>query len=130
MLVCDNIKERRKHQRVVACNNAFTGLGPNSVKIGKIIDISRGGLAFQNAEQKTKFFESAELSIIVNDDDLNINQVPFKFQAKMISVTDISKRNPFNFTKARRFAVEFQDLSDLQIFWLDYFIKNHTLSEV
>jgi hypothetical protein len=30
----------------------------------------------------------------------------------------------------RRFSVVFEALSDYQIFWLDYFIRNHTLCQV
>ena len=130
MLICENIEERRKHKRFKAKNNTFTGFGPNSVKIGQIIDISRGGMAFRNTDPRTRFFQFAELSLIVDDVALNINQVPFKFPSKMISVSDFSTRNPFNFIKVRRYAVEFQNLSELQLFWLDYFIKNPTLCEV
>ena len=130
MLICENIEERRKHKRSKAREYTFTGFGPNSVKIGQIIDISRGGMAFQNTDPRTKFFQFAELSLIVDDEALNINQVPFKFPSKMVSVSDLSIRNPFNFIKVRRYSVEFQNLSELQLFWLDYFLKNHTICEV
>ena len=130
MLLSKKFEERRLNNRFKARPNIFVGIGPNSVKIGQILDIGRGGLAFKSTDQKTRFFQSAELSIIVDDDELNINVVPFKFSAKMVGVTDISSRNPFNFNKARRFSVKFDDLSDYQTFWLDYFIRNHTISEV
>ena len=130
MLICENIEERRKHKRFKAKGNTFTGYGPNSEKIGQIIDISRGGVAFRNTEPRTKFFQFAELSLIFDDAALNINQVPFKFPAKMVAVSEFSNRNPFNFIKVRRYSVEFQNLSDHQLFWLDYFIKNHTMGEV
>lgn len=130
MRLSENFEERRKHHRYKVRANVFAGIGPSSVKIGQILDVSRGGMAFKSTDQKTKFFQSAELSIIVDDEELNINVVPFKFKAKMVAVTDMSNRNPFNFNKARRFSVEFEELSDYQIFWLDYFIRNHTISEV
>ena len=130
MLICENIEERRKHKRFRARENTFTGFGPNSVKIGQIIDICRGGMSFRNTEPRTKFFQFAELSLVFDDAALNITQVPFKFPAKMVSVSEFSNRNPFNFIKVRRYSVEFQNLSELQFFWLDYFIKNHTIGEV
>ena len=130
MQICENLSERRKQTRYMARNNTFIGFGSNSMKIGKILDISRGGIAFQNTQPRTKFFEFAELSLIVDDESLNIQQVPFKFPSKMVSVSDMPSKNPFNFIKVRRYAVEFQNLSELQLFWLDYFIKKHTICEI
>jgi hypothetical protein len=130
MLLSEKCEEFRRHPRFKVRSDVFVGIGPNSIKIGQLLNVSRGGMAFKSNDQKTRFFQAAELSIIVDDNELNINVVPFKFKAKMVSVTDISNRNPFNFTKMRRFSVVFEALSDYQIFWLDYFIRNHTLCQV
>jgi len=44
--------ERRVYKRYNASDGAFAAISPNSFKLGQILNISRGGLAFQYIETK------------------------------------------------------------------------------
>lgn len=44
--------ERRKHKRFQVPFGAFAVLGPHSTKVGRIMDISMGGLTFRHIDRK------------------------------------------------------------------------------
>jgi len=118
--------EQRAHDRYKAKPGVLAVLGPFSKKMGQVIDISKGGLAFHYKNGVVEVQEDAyELSILF-DDSNGMNHRPFKFSASI--VTDFEVENEVQFSNAviRRCGMQFADLTYYQKTWLDECIQNHT----
>ncbi len=120
------LAERRKARRFNAIDGSYTVFDPNSAKLCNIIDISAGGLSFILKDNKPFPDEHVEIAILFKDSKINLDEIPFKFQTKIISDLAVSKGLPFKFGSKRRCSMEFKKLSYYQIFWINYFIKHHT----
>lgn len=120
--------ERRKHKRFQAQDGALAVLKPSwpdSTRLGQIIDISRGGLAFRCIAGEARSNRSSELSIIFADHGFHLD----KLTIKTISDFETAKM-PFASMTPRRRSVQFEELTHKQVSQLGYFIRNHTTGEV
>jgi hypothetical protein len=118
--------ERRKHKRFKVQNGAFAVLGappwPHSTKVGQIIDMSMGGLAFSYIAEQEPSNGSFELGIFLADNSFRLRKIPFE------TISDLEiKKGPFNSITMRRSGVQFGELTPNQISQLKYFIRNHTI---
>ena len=114
-------KERREYQRFRVQEGTFAVFGPDSNKIGQIIDISMGGLAFHymSGEEPNG---SKELNIFLAESSFYLRKIPFR------TVWDQDTRQvPFSSIDIRRCGVEFGSLSEAQSSQLESFIDDHTL---
>jgi hypothetical protein len=93
--------------------------------MGKIIDISEGGLAFRYINTEDKTSGPCELDIFLSDGNFYLNKVPFK------NISDVEMDNVPSLAsiRTRRSGVQFGELTQSQIFDLEYFIQNHTVGE-
>ncbi len=119
------VVERRRHKRFLAVDGAYAAVRPQYDKIGQIIDISRGGLAFSYMVSDSQEQESSELDIFLIGDDFHLDKVPFK----MVSDQEIPERLCPGSLKMRRCAVQFGELTQRQIFQLEDFILSYTVCE-
>ena len=117
------IVERRKHKRFQVEDGAFAVLTPHFAKVGQIIDMSMGGLAFSYIAEQEPSNGSFELDIFLTDHSFYLEKVP----VKTISDFEIANEVAYSFTTTRRCGVEFGDLTLNQISQLEYFIRNHTI---
>lgn len=125
------IVEGRKHKRFRVQDGAFAVAGmpphPRCIPPGQIVDVSRGGLAFQYvAGEEEGSNGSFELVILVANNNFHSDKVPFE----TISDFEIANEVPFSSITMRRRGVQFGKLTDKQISQLDYFIRNHAIGEV
>ena len=101
--------ERRKHKRVKVGGGVFAILGEDSRAMGRIIDISKGGLAFNYNGSGIESLDVSELSLLFADENTtNISHSLLKFKSRLVSdqATRINGRlNPLK----RRCAVQFDD---------------------
>ncbi len=117
--------ERRRHKRFRAQEGAFVGLGNHRIKLGEIIDISKGGLAFRYIDIGDRPIGTFELDISFKKTGFRLEKVP----AKTISDLVITKDFPYSSTKMRRQGVQFGELTVKQITLLDHFISEYTIAE-
>ena len=119
--------EQRAHKRFKAQAGSLAVLGPKSKKMGQIIDISKGGLAFHYKNGVVEEPDDAyELSILFDDRD-NITHRPFKFNASIVSDFEVENQVQFSTAVIKRCGVQFDDLTYYQQTWLDECIRNHTV---
>ncbi len=116
--------ERRKNRRFKAVEGAYAAVSPNSHKLGQILDISMGGLAFKyidtsNGESKKE--QSPEETIFLSSMGYYVGDLPFK----TISDYEVTNAPSFSSMKVRKRHVQFSDLSFKQLFDLDYYLKNN-----
>jgi hypothetical protein len=125
-----SVEERRKHKRFQIKTKTYAAFfGPDSNrKIGEIINMSSGGMAFRylNYEQQPYGVifsdKPVELDIFWHGDGYSMGTVPIK----TISDSVISKISPFSFIAMRRCRMKFTKLTPYQKLQLEHFIKNHS----
>ena len=117
-------KERRRHKRYPACDGAFAAISPNSYKLGQIINISRGGIAFQyiNSERPTLNHDIEETHIFLSSKGHYVQGIP----VKQVSDYAVPNTNPYSTLNMRQCAVQFGEMSMEQIINLDNYILNNT----
>lgn len=130
MIVKSNFVEQRKHNRIIIKEGAFVEfykprlfkLGkPRIVKSASIIDISKGGLAFQYIDRDMWPLDFFEFSISKTDDKIKIDDVQFK------AVSDFSVSRLSNSKFTRRRSVKFEKLTSTQKTLLFQLIQNQTI---
>ena len=125
-----DIKEiqRRKYKRYMVQDNVFAvfRLWPNSSSLVNIVDISRGGFAFDFVGMDEISQDRFELDIFVSGDGRRLGKIPFK----IISETAKAKKDRFYSFVQRRFGARFDDLSDSKALQIDSFINNHKVDLV
>ncbi len=116
-------KKFRKHSRFSAQEDAFIILGN---KVAKIMNISRGGLAFEYLSENDKNEEDSQLDIFLSENGYHISGIPCKVvYDKPVSRPYIYQTFSQAFT-ARQCGVQFGKLSRKKSVQLYSFLKNHT----
>ena len=115
--------ERRRNKRFQVPSSAFAGLGPYFGKVGRILDVSMGGLAFRyiGLEEPNG---STNLDIFMNDLDFNLRNVPFKTISDFPVITDGRTA-----VTLRRRGVQFGKLTPQQKDAVEDFIEEHAIGE-
>jgi len=121
--------ERRKNRRFKAVEGAYAAISPNSHKLGQILDISMGGLAFKyidtsNGENKKE--QSPEETIFLSSMGYYVGDLPFQTVADY----EVTNAPSFSSMKVRKRHVQFTDLSFKQLFDLDYYLKNNVAEPI
>jgi len=119
------VADKRKHTRFRPQDLAFAAFRSHAMKIGDIIDISRGGLAFCYISNGDQVTESGELEIFVAKYGFHLEKVPFT----TISDFELPNEIPTSSIIMSRCGVQFGELTKTQVSQLGYFIQNHTVGE-
>jgi hypothetical protein len=117
--------ERRKHKRFQVQNGAFVILTPPDTKVGRIMDISMGGLAFHYVGRADPSNKSTKLSIFSGDCSFYLYKVPC--ETILDSRAYVSHSAPISI---RRCSVQFGELTHNQVSRLEHFIQDYTANEV
>ena len=119
------LDERRQQKRFRAQEGAFAALVAQESRLGQIKDISIRGLSFRYIDSHEKLENADALKIILGDEGLYLDNVPFK------KISDFEIENEFSFSriKMRQIGLEFGDLTPGQRDRLNRFIKHHTIGE-
>ena len=122
--------ERRRHPRYLVKGNLIASLRNGKENIGKVKDISMGGLSFEHMEpvdEKRSNQESLERNLYLLD-DFSLSGMPCRIiydtPVQLIQSTEYMKF-PLN-SKTRRCGVQFQTLSDDHKRQLELFLETHT----
>jgi len=119
------IVERRRHRRFHVQEGALAILGPHPSKIGQVIDIGRGGLAFSYIAGEEPPTELTIVSIMLADKSFYLSRMPFQ-----IVSDQEAGRSPFSSLRMGRCGGRFGELTDPETSQLEYFIQNHTVGEM
>ncbi|MBW2594106.1 MAG: PilZ domain-containing protein [Deltaproteobacteria bacterium] len=138
--------ERRKHKRYCADQNTFAVLRSKQadlepilnksmaevamavfrskpVRMGRVLDISKGGLSFSYPETKQHPRQSLGLEILLADCGFYLEKVPFKVVSDIKMPHEIPKDSITNW----RCSVKFGTLKQNQAARLHHFLTNHTM---
>jgi hypothetical protein len=113
--------EGRKHKRFQVVGDAFVLLRPSYYAVGRIIDISMGGLTFDYMVAKEEPIHATALEIFLPDGSFHSGNIPCQAIWDMITY-----ESPLTSTKKKRCGVQFGQMTDAEEAQLEYFIDNHT----
>ena len=114
----------RKHERLRAQDGAFVDLRMSPAKVGKIVDISRGGLAFRYILVGEGLKESFELDLYSRHNDFRMEKV----QVKTIWDRETAGELSFS-TRMRLRGVQFGKLTQNQFSEIERFLLLNTIPQ-
>jgi hypothetical protein len=115
--------ERRKEKRYQVKKGAFAALRPLYEKIGRVTNISQGGLAFRYMDTGSQEKGTRELDIFMISNAFRLDRIA----VRIISDLNVPKKPFPGSLSLRHCRVEFGELNPDQAVQLDYFIRNYTL---
>lgn len=117
-----NLVERRKYNRFSAKDSVAAALRSHlSKKVGLVMNVSRGGLAFRYIDSAEKVSEPLELDIMLGDISISLKDVPVEF------VTDGVMQDEYSFSliPLRKCSVRFADMNEDTATRLDFLLQHH-----
>ena len=117
--------ERRKYVRFMAKENSFAALRNGFKKVGKINDISVGGLAFSYLGEITEVDSTgnpSHIDIFNSKDGFYISNMP----CSVVYETPDSTPDEGLFIRMSRCGFQFGELNGSQLEQLELFMENYT----
>ncbi len=113
--------EQRKYKRFQVKDCAFAIPSAHRRKLWQILDISKGGLAFQYVANEERLYDSPDLDIAYSRASFYLEKMPFKV------ISDLELENDIRWSslKLRRFGVQFGELTENQESLLEDFIQKY-----
>ena len=121
MLSGKEIIERRSNERYQVRQGVYALLKNGSSRLGQIINISTGGLAFMYIKHEEPFGEPVEVDIFISGDGYFMKGIP----CKRISDIHIDNYVPFSTFEMRQLGIRFGEMSQEQASRLDALIKKY-----
>jgi hypothetical protein len=121
MLSSKEIIERRSNERYQVRQGVYALLKNGSSRLGQIINISTGGLAFMYIKHEEPFGEPVEVDIFISGDGYFMKGIP----CKRISDIHIDNYVPFSTFEMRQLGIQFGEMSQEQASRLDALIKKY-----
>ena len=118
--------ERRKHDRLLPLDDTFAALGRDYAKVGKIKNISHGGLAVEYITGEQNSMISSQVDIFLPGKVFNLYNVP------CCLIYDIDVHIPhvdsqyLKLLTTKQCGVKFEKLSVDDLSQLHIFIESHT----
>jgi hypothetical protein len=100
----------------------YIALVNDSIKVGQIINISNGGIAFSYISKGTQLTGWHKINIFLSSKRFYLKDVPFK----AISDFYLDSKTPFSTVLMKQCSGQFGELAREQKSQLEYFIANHT----
>jgi PilZ domain len=125
MVNSNKIIERRSHERYQVQQGVYALLKNGSSKLGQIMNISPGGLAFKYINHDEQIGEPVEVDIFISGNGYFLKGIP----CKKISDIHVDNFVPFSTFEMRQLGVQFGAMSHGQVTQLDAFIKKYTLAQ-
>ena len=123
-------KEKRRDIRFVAADDVVVVLPDKVSKIGRVIDIGQGGLAFELIDEEESRWEFSKRDISLWANEFRVSDIPCKM------VYDIPVQPPPEYEllsshiKTRRFGIQFESLTENQKGQLEFLLKTYTKGKI
>jgi len=127
--ISDEIIDRRKDSRYKVKDGIFIVPTPRiqSSRLGTIIDVSMGGLAFQYFLVRNMIFKDfTKLDIYISGDGIFLDSLAIK----IVSDIELQRSKKQYLTISKRFGVQFIEPDQTTKTKLHKFIENHTMYKV
>lgn len=118
-------KDHRKHKRFQARKGVFVGVGPHDIQVGRLRDVSMGGLGFRYIGNGEQLKGTHHVDIFMGEENFYLSRVP----VKTVSDIEVVAKTPSAVTTMKRCCVKFKKLTNEQRAKLKEFIENYTVGE-
>ena len=114
--------EQRKHKRFYVQNGTYAMLKYKPAVMGRIMNMSKDGLAIRYIDGEQQLSGSNLLDIFMQDSSFYVE----KLQVKTISDREVTDKHSSGSNKVRQRGVQFEGLNPIQLFQLYYLLQNYT----
>ena len=117
-------KDKRRHKRFQSPKGLFVGIGPDNTTVGRVSDLSIGGLAFcyVGIEEPSS---GSYLDLFFTDEDFYLGRLQFK----TVSDCELVEKEPSSSETLRRCGVKFRRQTRHQKAAIKRFIQDYTMGE-
>jgi hypothetical protein len=116
-------QERRRHPRFRATENLFALIKNHSEHVGRVIDISIGGLSFRYIEDEPITKKETWLDLFSSRDKFFLHDIPVRTVSDVAVGGDI----PFSTIPVRQRSLQFLDTTPHRVRLIDHFLDRHTI---
>ena len=122
--------DKRRDIRFVAADDVVVVLPDKISKIGRVIDIGQGGLAFELIDDEESRWEFSKRDISLWANEFHVSDIPCKM------VYDIPVKPPPEYEllsfhiKTRRCGIQFESLTENQRGQLEFLLKTYTKGKI
>jgi hypothetical protein len=120
--------EKRKYERVSPQRNAFAALGRRYTKVGRIKDISLGGLAFEYFSAAGTDRNSSRVDIFLIGDVFHLYNIPCEVLYDIPHPVQSENIESIKFSPTKRCGVQFGTLTEDDVAQMKLFLESHTKS--
>ena len=118
--------EQRRYARFFLEHDTFAALGHEYNKVGKVIDMSVGGLSFEYIVGKDIQQNQTKLDIFLSGNIFHLHNIPCKIIYE-ITIHEPHVNNSFiKILTTKRCGLEFSQLSEDDFLHLKLFIENYS----
>ena len=115
----EKLFERRKHKRFRVPRNTYVQLNGQVSQLGRVLDISRGGLAFRYISVGKELKEVFQIDLVSGQFNPGLRCLP----VKVVSEIEMVSETPVRAVTLSRASVQFEALMNEQANWLERFIQ-------
>ncbi len=122
--------EKRKFARYITRPEIFAALGKKFSRVGRVKDVSLGGVAFEYITDEHNENDLTLIDIFATGNGLHLSRIPCR-KIYEVSVKDTTEVSSFSSElKTKRCGVEFDSLTDEQTSQVKHLIERYTDSKV
>lgn len=114
---------KRKYERVVPRENAFAALGRRYTKIGRIKDISMGGLAFEYISAQDTDGDTSRIDIFIIGDVFHLPDIPCEVVYDVPHPLPLKNLESIKRSPTRRCGVQFGEMTKYYLTQLKQFLE-------
>jgi hypothetical protein len=119
--------EKRRQIRFLAKENAFAALGAKFTKVGRVKNISTGGLAFEYITDGDGEDNASQLDLFVSGEEFHLPKIPCRVIYDIPARRSNGNRIFFQPFLTKQCGVKFETLTEEKKAKLDLFIEMHTI---
>ena len=124
------IVEQRKHSRFLPHENTFAAVGREFTKVGRVKDISIGGLAIEYIAGEATSSDPSQVDIFLTGRTFHLYNLPCRLLYDIeIHVPHVNNRYVKILT-TKRCGIQFKDLDDDELTQLLLYLDSYTVSTV
>jgi hypothetical protein len=118
--------ERRKTVRFLPRNETYVALRPEFTKLGRLIDISKGGLAFRYLAHQQQGQAPTHLDLFTGDNGFHLSRLPCKV---IYDIRFPENEKSSRLFEHRRCGLKFGEMTEVQATQLELYLTNRVAGE-
>jgi hypothetical protein len=119
--------DKREFERFSPQGNAYAAYGLQYTKVGRIKDISLGGLAFEYISEMSPDQDSSQIDIFLVGDVFHMYNIPCQVIYDIPNPSHPENIGPIKVSPVKRCGIQFGTLTEDDAVQLKLFLESHTI---